>query len=448
MSFPTIPRHVSLPNTFSFAKDPISNLQAYSERYGKTFYIYIGGIQKSLVSIDPEVARHVLQKQHRRYEKSALQTDLISRYVGRGLLTNTGSSWLRQRRLIQPGFHRNRLAALTDIMQNVIDRELNALAMRVTDTPVDIYEEMLRITFRIVGRAIFSEDVEETELEQLGDKITEIQEYVIKEVRLPFLKPWFIITGKRQHNLNLAQDILNTQRGFLHRRIASGTSRDDLLQMLMDARYEDTGLPMEEQQLIEETGILFVAGHETSANALAWTLYLLAQHPEAQQRLRMELDAVAPDRPPTFTELGSLPYLINVLKEAMRLYPPAWITDRVSLEDDEIGGVKIPPGTLVLPFIYGIHHAATLWDEPEKFDPDRFITSRYAEQEAFSYFPFGGGPRLCIGNNFAMMEMQLVVAAWLRRFSFQLVPEQTVKAKPLVTLRPDPGILMYLQENN
>lgn len=442
-SIPVIPRAVSLPTTLSFAHDPIAGLQAYTERYGNTFYLYIGGVSKSLITIDPEVAQHVLQKQHRRYEKSPIQTDVLSKYVGRGLLTNTGSSWLRQRRLIQPGFHRDRLAALTKIMQGVIDQELDLLSQRSHNQAVDVYEEMLRITFRIVGRAIFSEDVVEEELDQLGDKITQIQEYVIKEVRLPFLRWWYILSGKRDRNLGLSRDILDMQRKFIRRREESGATRDDLLQMLLDARYEDTGLPMEEQQLVEETGILFVAGHETSANALAWTLYLLAKHPEIQEQVRQELEETAPDRSPAFTDLRSLPILTNVIQEAMRLYPPAWITDRVALEDDEIGGAKIPKGTVIIPFIYGIHHSTQFWDDPEVFRPARFQNN----PSPYTYFPFGGGPRLCIGNNFAMMEMQLVIAAWLRRFSFQLIPDQGVKAKALITLRPADGIKMYLQEN-
>ena len=172
----------------------------------------------------------------------------------------------------------------------------------------------------------------------------------------------------------------------------------------------------------------------------------MARHPEQQASLRAELDAVAPGRSPSFAELRSLPRLTYVIQEAMRLYPPAWITDRVALEDDEINGVEVPRGTMIIPFIYGIHHAADYWEAPERFDPERFADARVAGGEAFRYLPFGGGPRLCIGNNFAMLEMQLVVAAWLRRFQFQLVTGQAISAKALVTLRPEPGVMMYLQE--
>lgn len=449
MQAPTIPRRVSLPSTFSFARNPIAGLTEFGKRYGETFYIYVGGVEKSLITTDPKIAQHVLQRNHRAYEKSELQTETVSRYVGRGLLTNTGASWLRQRRLIQPGFHRSRLEALTDIMQAVIDQEGDRLALRLSrgTRDVDIYQEMLNVAFRIVGRAIFSEDIEETELLDFGEKITQIQEHVIREVRLPFLRWYFKLSGQQRKFLDLSQEILNTQKRFIHRRQAAGISRDDLLQMLLDSRYEDTGLPMEERQLIDETGILFVAGHETSANALAWTFYLLAKHPEVLQKVHAELNDVCPGRAPGFTDLRSLTYLTQVINESMRLYPPAWITDRVALEDDSINGLDIPKGTVVVPFIYGIHHNSSYWEQPEVFWPERFARERQKAKTPFAFLPFGGGPRLCIGNSFALMEMQLLLANWLRRFSFHLAPNQLITAKPLITLRPEHGIRMYLHEN-
>lgn len=449
MHAPTVPRRVSLPTTLSFAHDPIGGLTRFGREYGPNYYLYVGGVSKSLITTDPEVAQRVLQRNHRAYEKSELQTETVSRYVGKGLLTNTGAAWLRQRRLIQPGFHRSRLEALTTIMQTVIDREGDRMSARLKNTSgtLDIYEEMLNIAFRIVARAIFSEDIEEEELTDFGEKITKIQEHVIREVRLPFLNWYFKLSGIQRSYLQLSQEVLNTQKQFIRRRKEAGIVRDDLLQMLLDSRYEDTGLPMEEQQLIEETGILFVAGHETSANALSWTLYLLAKHPEVLQKTQAELDRICPGRPPTFSELRQLSYLTQVINESMRLYPPAWITDRVALEDDRVGDLDIPKGTVVVPFIYGIHHEERHWKDSERFQPERFASNRQKDQTPFTFLPFGGGPRLCIGNSFAMMEMQLLLASWLRRFSFHLAPNQQIRAKPLVTLRPEPGILMYLHEN-
>lgn len=445
--FPYVPRSESLPKAFSFAHDPIASLHSFITDYGPTYYLYVGGIIKSLITTEPEIIQHVLQTNHRKYEKSQIQTEVVAKYTGRGLLTNTGESWLRQRRLIQPGFHRKRLASLTEIMQSVIDRTMDKLAIQSgTGQSVDVYEEILQIAFQVVGRAIFSEDINEGELDLLSEQLTKIQEVAIREVRLPFLKWWWMLTGKLRNTLALSQAVLNKQGDFVRRRQASGVVRDDLLQMLLDARYRDTGEPMTHQQLIEETGILFVAGHETSANALTWALYLLAQHPQVQTKIREELDQVAPNRAPTFEELRQLPYLTNVINETMRLYPPAWITDRVALEDDEVNGRSIPKGTIVTIFIHGLHHSPQLWDDPEAFRPERF-EQLPPDQHSFAFLPFGGGPRLCIGNNFAMMEMQLVLAAWLRRFRFELDQNWPVEAQALITLRPKRGIRMYLHEN-
>jgi cytochrome P450 len=219
------------------------------------------------------------------------------------------------------------------------------------------------------------------------------------------------------------------------------------MQMLLDARYEDTGKGMNDQQLIDEAAILFIAGHETSANSLAWTLYLLAQHPEVLHKLKAELTAVAPNRVPSFNDLRQLTYLTQVINESMRLYPPAWITDRVALNDDELNGIPIPKGTVISIFIYGLHHQKKRWQDPEAFRPERFRPEISKTKHAFSFMPFGGGPRLCIGNNFAMMEMQLTLAAVLRRFNLRLPPGFEVSPKPLITLRPAKEILMYLHEN-
>ena len=448
-TIPTIPRYVSLPSVLKMAHNPVQALQKFIDQYGPSYYVYVGGVVKTLITTDPVLIQHVMQRNHRNYEKSAMQTDVLAQYLGRGLLTNTGSDWLRQRRLIQPGFHRERLVALTEIMQEVIDQEITAIRteLKASDQAVDVYPKMLNFAFRIVAKAIYSEDIDEMELRDFGDLITKIQEYVIKEIRLPFLYWYFQLSGKRALHLQLAQDTIDLQRKLIQKRRDSGKRRDDLLQMLLDSRYEDTGEPMDENQLIDEIAILFVAGYETSANALSWTLYLLAQHDEVRQKVLAELQAVVPDRAPGFDDLRQLTYLTQVINESMRLYPPAWITDRVALADDEVAGVHIPKGTVVAPFIYGVHHRKAFYEDPEQFRPERFAPGTQKDLPAFAFMPFGGGPRLCIGNSFAMMEMQLVLAAFLRQVDFRLDPDQVVSARPLITLRPRHGILMYLHEN-
>lgn len=446
---PTIPRRVTLPTTLSFVHDPIGGLMKYEAAYGENYYIYLGGLMKTLISTDPILVQHVLQKNHRNYEKSTLQTETVGRFIGKGLLTNTGSDWLRQRRLIQPGFHRSRLEALTGIMQRVIDEELDQLAIKAkaANEAIDIYPLTLGIAFRIIANAIYSDDIEEAELEYFNHLITSIQEYAIQEVRMPFLAWYFALSGKRRRHFKMAEEAQDFHRKLIEKRRDSGQERDDLIQMLLDARYEDTGEGMTDQQLMDEAAILFLAGHETSANTLAWTMYLLAKHPEVNAKVLKELETIAPGRSPKFEELRQLPYLTQVINESMRLYPPAWITDRVALNDDEVNGVPIPKGTLLTLFIYGLHHQNSQWEEPEMFRPERFTPENNKSRPAFSYLPFGGGPRLCIGNSFAMMEMQLVLAAVVRRFHLRLPPDYVALSKPLITLRPADGILMYLHEN-
>ena len=212
--------------------------------------------------------------------------------------------------------------------------------------------------------------------------------------------------------------------------------------MLLDVRYEDTGEPMTDRQLLDESKIIFVAGHETTANALAWTWYLLSRHPEVVVRIREELERVTGGNNPGFDDLHRLEYTASVIEESMRLYPPAWITDRQANEADEVGDLKIPKDAIVVPFIYGVHRSERLWEDPEAFNPDRFAKEEKSRMPAYSYMPFGGGPRLCIGNSFAMMEMQMILATILRRFDIELVPDQTIEAQPLVTLRPRYGIRM------
>ncbi|RME98825.1 MAG: cytochrome P450, partial [Bacteroidetes bacterium] len=332
----TIPRSRSLPNTLSFVQDPVRHLMQYHREYGRSYYVYVGGIKKLLITTEPGLIRHVLQKAHRRYEKSELQTEMVAAYVGRGLITNTGDDWRRQRRLIQPGFHRERLAKLVNLMQGVISLQADALEARIAkQADLDIYPHCMEIAFRIIGRTIYSDDVHQDELDQLANSIGKVQAYLIRELRLPFLKWWFRLSGQYAKHQRLAQQMLNLQGERIRARQGQAQPPQDLLQMLLDSRYEDTGEGMTEQKLVEELIILFLAGHETSANALSWTFHLLGHHPEIREKVRAELEQTCPGRAPTLAECRELCYLNQVIEESMRLYPPAWITDRKALVDDQ-----------------------------------------------------------------------------------------------------------------
>lgn len=440
---PKISRYRSFANSFRFVKDPIGTMNDYVATYGKTFSLYVGGLQQGIVTVDPVLIQRVLQKNHRNYEKSPIHFEKLAHFLGNGLLTSTGDYWLQQRRLIQPGFHRDRLAALCEIMQDSIEQQLPHLeATQAEKGEVDAYQEMMQMAFRVVTASLFSTHIKEDQLLELSDAITTLQEFIVRQVRQPYLNPWFKLSGQVRWHEALAARTDAIILEVIRERQAAATPADDLLQMLLDARYEDTGEGMSERQLLDESKIIFVAGHETSANALAWTWYLLAQHPEVVERMLTEIDTVLGDRRPVFSDLRELTYTAQVIEESMRLYPPAWITDRVALGDDEINGIEIPAGMMAIPYIYGAHHAPDIWDEPAAFRPERFSPERRKEIPPFAYLPFGGGPRMCIGNNFAMMEMQLILVAMLRRYTLELIPGQDIRAKALITLRPYPGVRM------
>ncbi len=443
-TIPTIPRWKTLLNSLRFLHNPIEVIMENLHRYGHTYYFYLGGVHKGLMSTHPDLIRHVLQKNHRNYRKSPIHFDKLAQFLGRGLLTSEGEYWLRQRRLIQPGFHRQRLAALAQTMNDEIEAFLDGwVAKNTSASQVDISPAMMELAFRVVARALFSTYMPESELQRLSVLITELQTFIIRLIRQPYLAWWFQLSGQMGRHKEKALTTREVVARIIHQRRDSAPC-DDLLQMLLDARYEDTGEAMSEQQLIDECLILFVAGHETTANALAWIIYLLAKHPEHITLLRAEHEAVLGMRKPDFDDLPCLEYTLQVIEEAMRLYPPAWITDRVAIDDDEVAGIPIPAGTMVAISIYGVHHSPEYWDAPADFRPERFAKAQKAAQHPFAYLPFGGGPRICIGNHFALMEMQLILVHLLRRLNWRLAPGQDVQPQALITLRPKNGIYMRI----
>ena len=441
---PWVPCWRTLLGSVAFTRDPIGRLNGILSDYGDTVGEYLGGVRPGLVTRDPALVQHILQKNHRRYLKSDITHGLI-RYLGRGLLTNEGADWLRQRRLIQPGFHRQRLASLTRLMQTAAEEWTTELTARTATLDraavVDIHEAMTRVSFRIVARATFSTSLSEAEGERLAEVLTQIQAFYVRTIRQPYLRPWFRARGSYRRHDVLSQELRDLIRGYIRQRrqhppTDPTQAPDDLLQMLLDTRYEDTGEPMQEDQLLDEVNILLVAGHETSANALSWLFYLLARNPAAADKVRAEMDTVLAGRIPEFSDLPQLPYSMYVVQETLRLYPPAWVLDRVALEDDEFQGQPIPKGTLFSLYLYGLHHHAALWPDAEEFRPERFAPGAVPAVPTYGYLPFGGGPRLCVGNHFALTEIQLVLLETLRHFRVELATETPPVLMPLVTLRP------------
>ncbi|MFK8164348.1 MAG: cytochrome P450 [Lewinella sp.] len=435
---PKVPLARVLVNMPRMMANPIKRFNTYLREYGRDFILSVGGSRRTHFTINADVIQHVLQKNHKNYHKSAIQTDELARYLGSGLLTNNGQPWLTQRRLIQPGFHRQRLAALVEEMQAVIDTSCRELDRKAEAGEYIHLQEVTRdIVFRVITRAIFTDGFDEVETRKLKTTLDAIQRYVVYPVRMPFLLKPLQLLGVEGRKLALTQEV---RRGVQERIDArrSGTPKDDLLQMLLDSRYEDDGQPMPDQQLVDEIMILFAAGHETSANALAWTIWLLLRHPEELAKVRAEINRVETDGPINFDNARQLTYLTQVIEESMRLYPPAWISDRVALAPDNAGGFDIQQGTSIGIFFYGLHRNPEYWDQPEAFRPARMTPEAKKARHPFCFLPFGGGPRLCIGNHFAMLEMQLILARLLRDYDFELPANaDQVNYKAYITLHMD-----------
>jgi cytochrome P450 len=400
-----------------------------------------------MITDRPELMQHVLQKNHKNYTKTYVVRELVKKQVGNGLLTSEGEYWLKQRRAIQPGFHRKRLEGISTIMVQEINTYLDEVFDTYADTgqEIDMAKEMTQLAFKIVSKSLFGEEPEDDKLELIEEIVSQGQQFIVNQVRKPMLKPWFLITGayKRNREMKATGDALIME--IIQARKQSKEEHNDLLDMLIQTKYED-GSCMSDQQLLEEAIILYVAGHETSANALAWMWYLLAKHPEIEEKTLQSVNANLGEHDPSFAKLPDLGYCLQVIEETMRLYPPAWVVDRQPLADDEFDGIPIKKGTDVLCFIYGVHRSERYWDAPNKFDPERFTAENKKNHKPFSYMPFGGGPRLCIGNNFALMEMQFVMAMMIKRYKFSLVEGQEIDINPLITLRPRYGIKMKVSK--
>lgn len=379
--WPQVPRWLTLRQSLRMARDPVGNLNKLLAMHGDKVHLYLGGVKPTIVTRDPALVQHILQKNHRRYHKSDLTHGLL-RYLGKGLLTNEGADWLRQRRLIQPGFHRQRLAGLTRLLRTAADEwvgELDAQAGNQQGVvELDAHAAMTRVAFRTVARSVFGTSLADSELMQLSDWLTAIQRFYVTTIRQPYLRPWLGLRGSYRRHDELARRLRELVRTAIERHRATQAAApagappaDDLLQMLLDARYEDNNEPMTEDQLVDELNILLVAGHETSANALAWAFYLLARHPAAQQKLADEIARELPQAV-EFEDLPRLPYALHVVQEALRLYPPAWIIDRVATENDGFQEHQIPQGSVFSLYVYGLHHHAGLWPDAEAFRPERF----------------------------------------------------------------------------
>lgn len=420
----------SVVRTYKQVKDPIGTMEESMEKFNGTYAVNLG-LKRMIVTQDPGFIDHVLRVNHKNYHKSPIQTDQLGKFLGKGLLTSNGEYWLKQRRLIQPGFHIDKIQKLYAIIKKTGDAFLDKFP---TGSHIDVYPLMYQLAFEIVINSLFNIKVPIEDQRKLSDFIRKVQEFVIKEVRQPHKNWWFHISGEVRRNLDRAREARQIIFKIIDGRKKSKQSSNDLLNMLLEARYEDNGAPMHVDQVIDEILILLIAGHETTANALAWALHLLATHQHELTKLRNATANL------TISECVVNPDLNAVIMESMRLYPPAWISDRVALGDDTYKDFKFPKGSIIILFYYGLHRDKKHWDNADTFYPDRFSKTLLEKGRAKAYYPFGAGPRLCIGNNFAMAEMAIFLQSIIRRY--HITPSDIApKVNPLVTLRPDQILL-------
>jgi cytochrome P450 len=428
---PLLPGAEFLQNPFLFT---IGQAPRLGDFYRIPFYF-----RSIFVATNLEVIKHVLQTNQKNYVKSTAYRHLRLA-LGNGLVTSEGEFWRRQRRLAQPAFYKTQLEELFKTMGTVATQFCLQLQQKAHDgQTLDFTKEMMSVTADIALKTLFNSD-NNSDISQMYRVMMDSQDYIIHRTIRPYLIPFNYINGRhRRFRKDMAwfdHQILT----LIEQRRKDPDPPADLLTMLLYARDEETGESMSNRQLRDETATLFLAGHETSSNALSWTFYLLSQNPEVVKKLRLEVATVLGDRTPTFEDLRQMPYTLQVIQEGMRLYPPAFAVGREPVEDDEILGHRIPKGSVMFISIGALHRDPRYWEKPEEFFPDHFLPEAEKNRPRMAYMPFGAGPRMCIGNHFALMEMQLLLAMLVWRFDFEADERHPIETEPLITLKPKYGI--------
>lgn len=428
-------------NALLLWEDQLQNaIRAHGE-YGDIVRMKFGPFRYYLVS-DVDAIKHVLIDNNKNYVKSRNYQGL-KLVLGDGLVTSDGELWRRQRKLAQPAFVKRRIEAFAEPMARLSEEQLAAWDRLPDGASIDVHEAMMKLTFRIVGRTLFDAELGH-DGDRIGPHITTLihyaNDYAESLVRVP---PRYLPTRKNREFLRAKREVDRIVADIVEARRKSGEEREDLLGLLMSAADEHGR--MSEQQLRDEVLTLAMAGHETTANALSWTFHLLSLHPEVDRRVEAELDEVLGGRTPSLDDLPKLAFTDRVIRESMRLYPPAWAFERDALEDDVLCGYRIEKGSTIGVATYALHRHPKHWENPEGFDPDRFLPERSEGRSRFAYLPFGAGPRQCIGMGMALMESLVVIATLRQRYRLELVPGHEVKLDPSVTLRPANGIRMWLR---
>ena len=437
--FPTVKGHWLLKNAPMLKKDSLGFLMSQYKKLGATYEAPVP-FTRLIVTSDPEFMDYVLRDKDNKYIKSNGWKE-IKIAIGDGLASSNGCPWKKQRELIQPVFGKNNLKKLFPIMAETVNTYLDKM-MNLSGKTIDMANQMTIVTSKVVMGTLCSDKT--TSVDHLYKTVADIQRYLFSRINNPLFKPITYINGSHQtfkKDLKILDDFIY---GLIDKRRNSKETHYDLLQLLMDANYESTTKKMDLKHLRDEIVTMVIVGYDTTANSLSWTLYQLSKHPKILQQLMKEINTILGDKSPTVEELPLLKYTEQVINESLRMYPTAWATSRKAIKPDQWDNVSIHPGDVIYCNIYTLHHSEEYYDQPSVFNPDRFAAENEEEVSKKAYLPFGSGPRSCIGSNFSLMEMKLVLVGLLQRFSIHLEEDAEVEMAPLLTLSPKYGIKMKL----
>jgi cytochrome P450 len=424
-----------------FNRDSLGFIERVQRDYGDIVwsrFLYV----PALFLYHPNEIEYVLATNAKNFVKAmTLRSNFFQRLVGNGLLTSEGEVWKRQRRLTSPAFHRHRIANYADTMVNYTRRLTST--WREGETR-DVHRDMMRLTLEIVVRSLFSAEVS-NDVDHVGETLKQLVKPFAAQATLKWILNNRLPTPEHLKFNRLVKKIDQVIYRIIAERRAHDRDEGDLLSLLLQARDED-GSQMDDKQLRDEVMTLFLAGHETTALVLAWTWYLLGSNPDVEKKFHAELDEVIGNREPTFEDLPRLKYTEQIAKEAMRLYPPAYGLGREAINDCEIGGYRVPAGTQVFVFQWVTQRDPRFFDDPLAFKPERWTEEFEAHLPKYAYFPFGGGPRACVGSSFAMMEMILLLATIGQRYRLELVRDHPVEVYPAMSLRPKHGVKVLVRE--
>ena len=421
----------TIARSFSSSRHPIISISENMERFSGTYSAALPGNLKFILTQDPGLINYVLRENHSNYQKSPLTSVRGRRLFGNGLLFSNGDYWLRQRRMVQPSFHHKKLQGLYEIIVKTIEEFLHSFP---ESGKVDIYPLMHELAFNIVVRSLFDIELTVSQMSDLNSIFNELQKFYMSDINLPIRRLLYPITREDRVNYRKSAKLRAVIKDIIRERRSDTKEYNDLLDLLLNARYEDNGQPMDEEQIIDEVLILLFAGHETTATTLSWLLYQVASQKIVQEKISMSVQQTD-----IYDSMKNV-YLQAVINESMRLRPAAWITDRIALKDDAFGEIIFPKNTIIMPFFYGVHRNKDYWDNPNDFIPERFIDNQGKIKKHPSFFPFGAGPRMCIGNNFAIAEISMFLHAFFKKYRV-LPTEQVPEMKALLTLRPDKVML-------